>query len=191
MVVALALLATSLSGCSGLGIATTGAQAVYDRHDLQQSFTNHEIAGSISAKVTDEQLFPNCYIGVSAFHNQVLLTGTAANEALRKKAANLAAYTPSVEHVYNFIRVGPIPSHSSIIKDSWITTKIKSKIIAAAKMSPGSVKVVTDNSTVYLMGFVTPKEAEVATSTAQHTNGVKQVVRIFEYVTLSPRPPEE
>ena len=159
------------------------------RTSLQKSFTNHEIAGSISSQVTNEQVFPGCYIGANVFHDQVLLTGSATSNALRKKAANIAAYTPHVQHVYNFIRVGPMPSHSSIVEDTWITTKIKSKIIAAAKMDPSSVKVVTDNSVVYLMGFVSPQEAEIATKTAQHTNGVKQVVRIFEYITLSARPP--
>jgi osmotically-inducible protein OsmY len=184
-------IAILLSGCSGLGVATTGVQAVYDRYNLQKSFYNHEIAGTISTQVTNEQIFPNCYIGVSVFHSQVLLTGTTSTETLRKKAAEIAAYTPHVQHVYNFIRVGPTPSHSSIVKDTWITTKIKSKIIATAKMDPGSVKVVTDGSVVYLMGFITPQEAEIVTSTAQHTNGVKQVVRIFEYITLSARPPAQ
>lgn len=182
-------LSSLLAGCSGLGVATTGAQAVYDRYNLEKSFTNHEIAANISSQLTDEKNFPHCYIAVSAFHSQVLLTGSATSNTLRKKAAEIAAYTPNVQHVYNFIRVGPMPSHSSIVKDTWITTKIKTKIIAAAKMDPSSVKVVTDNNIVYLMGFVTPEQAAIATQTAQDTNGVKQVVRIFEYLTLSARPP--
>jgi osmotically-inducible protein OsmY len=48
------------------------------------------------------------------------------------------------------------------------------------------VKVVTERGTVYLMGMVTKREADDATQIARTTNGVKRVVRVFEYIEPPP-----
>ena len=44
------------------------------------------------------------------------------------------------------------------------------------------VKVVTENSVVYLMGMVTHKEADDAADIARNVDGVESVVKVFEYL---------
>jgi osmotically-inducible protein OsmY len=44
------------------------------------------------------------------------------------------------------------------------------------------VKVTTENNVVYLMGLVTPQEAELATEKTRSVAGVKEVVRLFDFV---------
>jgi len=44
------------------------------------------------------------------------------------------------------------------------------------------VKIVTENSVVYLMGLVTKEEAEAAVDIARNTSGVTKVVKVFEYI---------
>jgi osmotically-inducible protein OsmY len=44
------------------------------------------------------------------------------------------------------------------------------------------VKVVTENSIVYLMGLVKKQEANDATEIARTTSGVQKVVRVFEFL---------
>ena len=51
----------------------------------------------------------------------------------------------------------------------------------AQKFSPVHVKVVTENSVVYLLGLVKKQEANDATEIARTTSGVRRVVRVFEY----------
>ena len=63
---------------------------------------------------------------------------------------------------------------------------MKARFVGDQKFSALHVKVVTEAGVVYLMGLVTPKEAEAATNLARHVSGVKRVVRIFEYI---PEPP--
>jgi len=41
---------------------------------------------------------------------------------------------------------------------------------------------VTENSVVYLLGYVTQKEAENAVEIARNTSGVSRVVKVFEYI---------
>jgi osmotically-inducible protein OsmY len=48
--------------------------------------------------------------------------------------------------------------------------------------SPTHVKVLTEASTVYLMGLVTQAEGEAAGNIARNTSGVARVVKVFEYV---------
>jgi osmotically-inducible protein OsmY len=42
--------------------------------------------------------------------------------------------------------------------------------------------VVTENSVVYLMGYVTQKEADDAAAIASNTSGVTSVIKVFEYI---------
>jgi osmotically-inducible protein OsmY len=177
-----------LTGCSGVGVITSGAQAVYDRYDFQNNLNNDEIGLQINQRISSDHHFNQSHIEVSCFNYQVLLVGTTTSEKLRHKAAKIAAYTHDVRHVYNFIRIASQDSGSGTMEDDWITTKIRAKIIKDAKVNPNQIKVVTDHQTVYLMGLLTPKEADIAIDTAQHTQGVKAVYDMFEYINISSVP---
>jgi osmotically-inducible protein OsmY len=49
------------------------------------------------------------------------------------------------------------------------------------KFPANYVKVVTENSVVYLIGIVTQAEADAAAEIARNTSGVTKVVKVFEY----------
>ena len=44
------------------------------------------------------------------------------------------------------------------------------------------IKVVTENSVVYLMGLVTQKEGELAAEATRTVSGINRVVKLFEYL---------
>ena len=50
-------------------------------------------------------------------------------------------------------------------------------------LSANAIKVVTERSTVYLLGLVTHEEAERAAIISSRVSGVTRVVTLFEYVT--------
>jgi osmotically-inducible protein OsmY len=50
------------------------------------------------------------------------------------------------------------------------------------KFQANYVKVVTENSVVYLLGLVTQAEAEAAVEIARNIEGVSKVVKVFEYI---------
>jgi len=66
--------------------------------------------------------------------------------------------------------------------DSVLTSKVKSRFVEANKFRANHVKVVTENSVVYLMGMVKRQEAQDATEVARTTGGVHRVIRVFEYI---------
>ncbi|MEM9242923.1 MAG: BON domain-containing protein [Pseudomonadota bacterium] len=167
-------------------VATTGAEMAYHRYDWQQSINNQKITFSIK-QALHQSIFKNSHINVDDFNYRVLLTGTVPSEEISERAAQIAAYTKGVKHVYNFITISE-NKLGNYAYDSWLTTEVRTKIITQGKMPPESIKVVTDNATVYLMGLLTPKQAKIAVNTARYTNGVKRVVEIFQYIYYSDNP---
>ena len=49
------------------------------------------------------------------------------------------------------------------------------------KTNSSSIKVVTENGVVYLMGIVTQKQADLAVDIARQISGVQKVIKIFQY----------
>jgi osmotically-inducible protein OsmY len=88
----------------------------------------------------------------------------------------------SVRNVVNEIQIGPPTSYGARSNDSYITSKVKARLLDNKIVSPNYVKVVTEAGTVYLMGMVTRKEAEAAAAVASTTSDVKKVVKVFEYM---------
>jgi hypothetical protein len=60
---------------------------------------------------------------------------------------------------------------------------VRASFVDAADLQANTFKVVTERGTVFLMGRVTPREAERATNIARQINGVQRVVRIFEVMS--------
>jgi osmotically-inducible protein OsmY len=131
----------------------------------------------ISDKLKDQ-----VHINVASFNLALLLTGEAPNAALRAEAETIAQAVPSVRQVFNEVAIGPLSSFGNRSNDSYLTTKVKARMVDANKFNIVHVKVVTEAGVVYLMGIVTRKEAEDATEIARTTSGVTKVVRLFEYL---------
>ena len=93
---------------------------------------------------------------------------------------------PQVKSVVNDVQISAPSSFGSRANDTYLTGKVKAGFVSADRFSPNDVKVITENSIVYLMGMVTRKEADDATEAARSTGGVRKVVRVFEYVTKVP-----
>lgn len=175
-----------ISGCSS--VLFSGASAVYDQYHWKARIKNEKICLEIISQFKSDPRFSkeNSRISVTCFDYKVLLTGQTINMEFSKAAADIAASIDGVQHVYNFIEVTkPLNRSSSSLQDTWLTSKIKGNIIRAAHMAPDQIVVVTENSTVYLLGIVTHEQAEEAVDIARHTAGVNHVVKIFKYITYS------
>lgn len=120
-------------------------------------------------------------VNVHAFNAVVLLTGEVSREELRSIAGDTARRFRGVRQVHNEIQVRDSASLMSRASDSWITTKVKSRLIAYKDIDAGKIKVITDNGVVYLMGLVFPEQGNKAANVASTTKGVRQVVKVFEY----------
>ncbi len=60
-------------------------------------------------------------------------------------------------------------------QDTWITTEIKSKLLADPKTSTMKISVETTNGVVELTGFASASEARRTIEIARHVYGVREV----------------
>jgi osmotically-inducible protein OsmY len=79
--------------------------------------------------------------------------------------------------------VAPTSTFSARSNDSYISSKVKARFVDQKDFRIQHVKVVTEASTVYLLGLVSQREGDAATEIARTTSGVQKVVRVFEYVS--------
>lgn len=181
-----ALVATlSLQGCVALALGTGAAvtaKASTDPRSLGKQVDDTILDSRLGMALDDNHLiFSGARIGVSSYHGNVLLFGQAKNQQQIHKAAEIALNTKGVNKVYNQIRLGPRVGAATLANDAWITTKVKSQLIANKATKARDIKVVTENSEVFLMGIVTPAEGKEAARVASKVAGVKQVINAFIY----------
>lgn len=180
----LVLIISILQGC--VNAAVTGAQVVYDRHNLQKSLTDHYITMRANRSIyIDTDKFKNSNVTVSTFHQVVLLAGQVPDSKMRDDIEQKIRKIHGPREVHNLITASKQTTTMTRMRDAWITTKIKAKLIAANDVDPSQVKVITENGIVYLMGIVAPEEANVAVRIARTTTGVQHVIKIFEYLRIS------
>lgn len=176
-----------LSGCAN--VAMTGAQAVYNRHSLQKNLNDQYITmNAYKAMNIDDQRFKNANISISTFHNEVLLAGEAPTKWQKTEAERIVKNIPDVTRVYNLVQIASPSSTLTRFSDTWLTAKVKAKLIASNDVDATQIKVTTENGTVYLMGILPPNEAEAAVDLASNTDGVEKVVKIFSYLKISKYP---
>ena len=125
--------------------------------------------------------FEGAHLVVVSYNRVVLLLGQVASEELKGRAGE-AANLPRVRRVHNEIEVGGPISYIARSNDGLLTTKVKSKLIAAKDVPGRKLKVQTENGVVYLMGMVTRTEADRAVEVVKTAYGVQKIVRVFEYL---------
>jgi osmotically-inducible protein OsmY len=185
-VLSILILGLSLQGCIFVAGAAAGAAAiavVYDHRKLEAVLLDQHIVNEIvqKIKVSPDLNGDNTHISVSCFNKIVLLTGQTTTPALREQAEDIARNTQDVTRVYNELSVKGPTSSLTRTSDAWITAKIKTQMLATTDLKSGTIKVVTENGTVYLMGMVTHAQADMAVDIARQVAGVQKVIKIFQY----------
>jgi len=122
------------------------------------------------------------HINVSTYNKVVLLTGEVATNELRTLAGTTARNYKGVRQVYNELKLQGSSSLLARTNDSWLTTKVKTKLLANSQIAGSQIEVVTESGIVYLMGVVSRGAADKASTVASNTGGVIKVVRVFEYI---------
>ncbi|MBA3660258.1 MAG: BON domain-containing protein [Gammaproteobacteria bacterium] len=172
-------------GCIFVVGAAAGAAAiavVYDHRTIANNVRDTQIANKVMDRI---RMIPGLrnesHIEATVFNRVVLLTGEVPNVKWQHEAGEIAKSAPDVERVFNQITVEGPTSTLTRTSDSWITAKIKGKMLANDELKSGSIKVVTENGVVYLMGIVSRQQANVAAEIARQVSGVQKVIKIFQY----------
>jgi osmotically-inducible protein OsmY len=180
------VLTLALTGCIPVIIAAVGATAggaiIYDKRSSVVILQDQEISNkALSQLNADPELRGHARISISTFNHVVLMLGQAQSEDLRNRAEDDVRQTPGIKRLYNQVQVAPLLTVKDQSTDAWITSKVKTAMLAKPGLSSSQIKVITENKVVYLMGLVTISQASLATEVARHVSGVEKVVQVFEY----------
>ena len=183
LLILIAFALPALHGC--LPVVATGVGAgVLMAEDRRTTGTIAEDQG-IELKASNrigERFKDQAHVNVTSYNRMVLLTGEAPEATAKQEIEKIVRAVENVRGIVDEIAVAGNSSLTSRANDSYLTSKVKANFVDANKFSPVHVKVVTENSVVYLLGLVKRKEADDAAQIARTTGGVQKVVKVFEYL---------
>ena len=174
------------AGCSSVISASREAPIEDDRgtrtlgSKIDDSLIETKVAVNVAKASPD--LDKNSHIVVSSYNGIVLLAGQTPRADLKSLAEQAASQVQRVKKVHNELQVIQPSSLLARNNDTWLTTKIKTQMLADANIPGSRIKVVTENGIVYLLGLMTQQEAARATSLVQGVSGVQKIVKLFEYI---------
>ncbi|KPD04456.1 division/outer membrane stress-associated lipid-binding lipoprotein [Moellerella wisconsensis] len=175
-----------LQGCIGaavIGSAAVATKSATDPRTVGQQVDDGTLEARVSAALNqDKNITGKARIITTAYQGNVLLTGQSPDLSWADRAKQLAADVEGTNVVYNEVRQGEPVDLGTASKDTWITTKVKSKILASDTVKSSSVKVITENGEVFLLGVLTKQEGDAAAKIASETDGVRKVTTAFTYL---------
>ncbi|MCJ1884968.1 BON domain-containing protein [Pseudomonas sp. LA21] len=186
LIAAMLAVTMALGGCTSFVSATRDKPIDDDKgtrtlgSKIDDSLIETKVAVNIAK--ADPALDRDSHIVVISYNGVVLLAGQTPRADLKNKAEQAARETQKVKTVHNELQILQPSSLAARSNDTWLTTKIKSQMLADANVPSTRIKVLTENGIVYMLGLVTKREGDLATQVVQGVDGVQKIVRLFEYI---------
>lgn len=183
--IALAAAATGITACTPFTLAVGAAHVAVvanDRRSTGAQVDDQAIELKVGTAAV-ERWGDDVHLNVTSYNGNVLLTGEAPTPEVRSEIVKMVTGTERVRNVFDEMVVGPVTDLGARTNDTFITSKVKSRMLENDLVKALYVKVVTERSVVYLMGIVTREEGDTAAKIAATTDGVTRVVTLFEYMS--------
>lgn len=178
-----ALLVTLLmtTGCAALvlGGAIGTASVVMDSRSVNTQMDDSGLKLQAMKALEQEESLSKQRIVVVAYNGDILLVGQVLNEELRSLAEKTIRKEVQPLHLFNELRIAHLATLGDRSQDTWITTQVKSKLLADKEQDLTQIKIVTENQEVFLLGLVSKEASDRAAELARHVSKVKKVVRVF------------
>jgi osmotically-inducible protein OsmY len=175
-----------LQGCVGVllaGGATTGVVVAKDRRTVTAQVDDKKIELNARNDLSERtDISRTSHISINSNNGIVLLVGQTPHQKYSDEVRAMTERQEGVRKIYNEIKVAEPIGYDIRSNDSWITSKVRTMLIAEKHFDSSHITVVTEDSQVFLMGLVTHDEGELAVEIARNVSGVEKVVRVFEYV---------
>ncbi|GGI92569.1 division/outer membrane stress-associated lipid-binding lipoprotein [Shewanella gelidii] len=184
--VGISLMLLMLQGCASVVVvgAVGGTIMANDERSITTQLNDTDMDFDISAALSKQaSLKSQTHINAITMNTNVLLVGQAPNSMLRDQAVKAVTDLKIAKQIHNQIRIGNPTSFTTRSNDSWITTKVKSRMLKDKKLDMTRVKVVTENGEVFLLGLVEKEQADLAVDIARNTSGVRRVIKVFEIIS--------
>lgn len=184
-IIAILTLALILPGCvipAVIAGAAAGGAIIYDKRSFKTMGEDQEAYRYATRWMEqDKMLKGRSHITIAVFNNVALLVGQAQTPAIRRRAYEIAKRTKYIKRIYNEITISGPTSTLQRTSDSWITSKVRTALLAKPGLNSNNIKAVTEDGIVYLMGNISRSQAKLAADAARRVKGVRKVVKVFTY----------
>lgn len=183
------LLAAGLVAGLGLGVTATAEETMPKAHSdgMGAAISDTAITARVKAKLMGEGGLKKSDISVTTTNGVVTLEGTASSSDASDEAAEEARKVDGVKSVYNNLKTPSagkteaktkkaVRETKRVVSDSWITTKVKSELLADSVSKGFDVNVDTKGGVVVLKGELANQDAiDHVKDIAAKIEGVKSV----------------
>lgn len=181
---ALVPLAIVLSGCiAPVVLGGSGAAAIMGSREkgIKGAFSDSGLSTKIKMKLYEFNPDMHAKVTVNVQNGEVLLMGIVTDSAWKSEAERLAKEVEGITAVINNIETEGEEDLGTLSGDSWITTKIKSKLMFADDLYSLNYSVKTINGVVYLMGIANDQtELDKILDLVSKVGGVQKVVNYIK-----------
>ncbi len=143
---------------------------------------DRHIARAVKTELREAEGLEHSHITAAAFNYVVLLVGQVPSAEAKALAVAVASQVRKVAGVHDELVVSGAPPWLARAGDAWLSTKIRSGLLLSKEIQASRVQSMVESGVVYLMGLVTPQEADIVVDLVQQTNGISKIVRLFEYL---------
>ncbi len=180
------LVASGLAGCAAPillgGAFVGGALVASDRRTTGAQIEDEGIELRSSSRIRDA-LVERAHVNVNSYNRQVLITGEVPTEADKAAVEQIVSKVENVKSVVNELAVLGNSTLTARSSDSLVTSRVKAALVDDKELYANAFKIVTERGTVYMMGRVTKREADLATAVVRGQSGVQKVVRLLEIIS--------
>lgn len=183
--IAFMLALSSLQGCVVLavGAGATAAKVANDRRTVGTQLDDQNAEGKVSFRWAENaRLKDETNLNIDIYNGVALITGQVPEQALINQAVEQVKQVEHVKKIHNQVRVAEPIGASGQAYDIWLANKVRAKLLANENVPSLQIRVVVQNSEVFLMGRVNNQEATYAVDIARNVDGVQRVVRAFEII---------
>lgn len=179
-------LTTMTTGCSQLLVASSGKRIADQNHGkrtLGAFIEDHSIENK--SLINIKNLAPELdksRVRITSYNGTVLIAGQTASSQSKAKAKDIVKEIRHVERVYNALEISGPSSLLVRLNDTWLTFKIKLALMMDKNTPSSRVKILTENSSIYLMGLLNQKEESATIARIRHIRGVQKIVKLTEYI---------
>ncbi len=155
-------LSAALGGCVPvvLGGAAVGATVAAQERSVSDAVDDSIIQAEVGRALFEFNVDVFQKVDIEVVEGKVLLTGLVPEPQFRVDAARLAWQTDGVREVINELEVSDNSTVSNAARDSWISTKLRARLIGDGDIYSINYTIDTVNGSVYLMG-VAQDQAEL------------------------------
>lgn len=174
-----AIAAASLTGCVGVSLNT-------EERSFGSAMGDFNARTDLNARLLAQG--PELYTAVatSVIEGRVHLSGTVPTNNDRLIATRLAWETPNVKEVVNDIEVTNEGDLLDTVRDRWINTQVRARILTDALIKDINYTINTQNRTIYILG-IAQDQAELD-RVLQHARSVPEARRVVNYALLKGDP---